>query len=66
MFLELGLFDFLFNIWENMSQDRVVFGIVTTSQWFKSNQGLFLLYFFFILFFLQAPLFIYFLVLFYF
>ena len=66
MFLELGLFDFLFNIWENMSQDRVVFGIVTTSQWFKSNQGGFLLYFFFILFFLQAPLFIYFLVLFYF
>ena len=43
MFLELGLFDFLFNIWENMSQDRVVFGIVTTSQWFKSNQCLFLL-----------------------
>ena len=64
MFLELGLFDFLFNIWENMSQDRVVFGIVTTSQWFKSNQGLFLLYLF--IFFLQAPLFIYFLVLFYF
>ena len=43
MFLELGLFEFLFNIWENMSQGRLVFAIVTASQWFNPTK----VYFFF-------------------
>lgn len=43
MFMELGLFEFEFNIWERISQDRLGYAAVTTSQWLNPTK----VYFFF-------------------